>query len=70
MEIVPRTRSMLDGASAGKMRTVAMQPVDPGYVAAGLSRALPMHLRRDERFLESLGSLVGYLFHASGLELK
>lgn len=52
------------------MRNAAMQPVDPGYVAVGLSRALPAHLRRDERFMEALGSLVGYLFHASGLELK
>jgi hypothetical protein len=61
---------MRDGAQPGKMKAAAMQPVDPGYVAAGLSRALPMHLRRDERFMESLGSLVGYLFHAAGLELK
>jgi hypothetical protein len=47
-----------------------MQPVDPGYVAVGLSRLFPEHVRRDERAMEALGSLVGYLFHASGLELK
>jgi hypothetical protein len=52
------------------MRTAATQPLDPGYVAAGLARLFPAHIQRDEHAMEAIGSLVGYLFHATDLELK
>lgn len=52
------------------MRTAAFAPLDPGHTAAGIARILPDRIQRDEHAMEALGSLVGYLFHAAGLELK
>lgn len=50
------------------MRRAATQPLEPGYVAVGLSRLFPEHVRRDEHAMQALGSLVGYLFKITGYE--
>ena len=52
------------------MRAAAMQPLDPGYVAAGLAKLFPAHLQRDEHAMEAIGSLVAYLFKTTGYEVK
>lgn len=49
------------------MRSAATEPLEPGFVAVGLSRLFPENVRRDEHAMRALGSLVGYLARAAGL---
>ena len=58
---------MRNGAQFGKMRSAATEPLEPGFVAVGLSRLFPENVRRDEHAMRALGSLVGYLARAAGL---
>ncbi len=52
------------------MRSAAVQPLDPGSVAAGLAKLFPAHVQRDEHAMEAIGSRVGYLFKVTGYEVK
>jgi hypothetical protein len=51
------------------MRSAAMEPFEPGFVAEGLSRLFPLSAQVDEHAMQALGSLVGYLFRAAGLKV-
>ena len=52
------------------MRDAATEPLVPGAVAVGLARLFPAHVQRDEQAMQALGSLVGYLFRMTGLEVR
>ena len=51
------------------MRSAAAEPLDPGFVAAGLSRLFPHSVQVDEHAMQAIGSLVGYLFRAAGFKV-
>lgn len=51
------------------MRSAAIEPFEPGFVAVGLARLFPLSTQVDEHAMQALGSLVGYLFRAAGFKV-